>query len=97
MFRYKHYTIYKNETSKDTRGNIVRTFVELKKIRGMIITKEEKLFDQNVGLMVRNKKILITRKIYKDFLKIGYKVENLIIKEVLENGQDVICILEGEK
>lgn len=92
---YKYYEIFEEIKTKDSKGNITKSFSKIGDIRGQIITKENQIFQEEKGLITQYQKVFITNRTYKSLIKNGYKIDKYIIKQVLENAGTIVCILNN--
>lgn len=96
MNKNKYYTIYRRESKKDSRGNLLNKWEEKCKVRGTIYVRENKLIKEEKGLIIKEEEMLITKRKEKNKIKKGDKVKDLIVKSILSNGGDLVCILGKE-
>lgn len=92
---YKYYDILQEIKTKDAKGNINVSFVVIASVRGIIVVKQNQIFQNENGLTTEYSKMFVTTKNYKEYLKNGYKIDNLIIKQVLEHNGKIVCLLNN--
>jgi len=90
----KYYDLLEEIKVKDSRGNLKVEFQKIGEVRGEIKTKIVSTTNDNVGLTTFYQKLFITNKIYLEMFKIGYKIDNYIIKSILDSNGIVVCMLE---
>lgn len=92
----EYYKVYKPIKTKDSRGNLIRTFEEVGEIRGNLVTKINSVFSSDGRYIQRQDKTMIMTRNYKEQVKNGYKVDNYIVTEVLDNKRDIVLFLDGD-
>lgn len=95
----KYYAVYEDVETKDSRGNLVRTFKEEAKgeVRGRMVTKLNGIITSE-GRFIRVKSTTLKMsKNYLKMVKIGYKLGDFIIEDIIEDGRDIVLALEGDK
>lgn len=90
----KYYEIFEETKVKDSRGNLTKTFTKIGEVRGELVSKRNRLFLEDRGLIVNYEKNFISNVLYEDILKIGNKIDEYVISEVLKNNSTIICILD---
>lgn len=91
----KYYNLYNENKIKDARGNLKVEYELDKMVRGEIITKENVINQQEPGNVNSYSKLFITNRIYLEDLKVGKKIENYLIKQVLEYNSRIVCLLSN--
>lgn len=95
--KIKYYNLYTFTTTKDERGEVIRSFVLNKQIRGFFREKTNTLIQENKGLVVNYNYLFITTKKYKDDIKIGDKIEDYIVSSIHLNGWDLVVELKNKE